>query len=243
MGEPLYVKLLNELKDKIQQGILETGDALPSENELARKYGISRVTVRRSLSLLEQEGYVHSVTGKGYFIREPVTNKYILNFNELGDTDSPIYSSRLLEVNVALPDLKILYELRIPKDKYVVIIKRLLILEDKDIPVAYDVKYLPYEKGIPLVEREIKYATFPELVGKKKMLFSIKKELKISAEISRGELGQLLKIGDNKPLLRIDQKLFSSDDKVIGWGKTYYVSEFCTLTGQWSFGQKLYEDN
>ena len=241
MKELLYIKLSDKLREMIHQGILKPGDMLPSEHELADEYRISRVTVRKSLSLLEQEGYIYSVPGKGYFVREPVINKYILHFDEMIDVDGRTCSSKLLEVNVIPPDLKIMYELQIQQDKYVIIIKRLLVSENKNIPVAYDVKYLPYERGLPLVEREIKYATFPELAGKKKFLFSIKKDLKIRATTSWGEISKLLNIKDNHPLLEIDQKLYTADNKVIGWGKTYYISEFCELNAQWSFGQRLYE--
>lgn len=240
MKELLYNQLFNKLKEKIHLGQLKPGDILPSENELSEKYKISRVTVRKSLSLLEQEGYTYSAPGKGYFVREPVTNKYILNFDEMNNMGGNNFSSKLLKVNVELPTTKIMYELQIPADRYVIIIDRLLF--SGNIPIAYDVKYLPYSRGLPLVEREIKYATFPELAGKKASLFSIKKDLKIRAKTSQGEISRLLNIPDTHPLVVIDQKLYTSEREVIGWGETYYVSEYCELHAQWSFGQRLYEN-
>lgn len=240
MKELLYIQLFNELKEKIHQGALKPGDILPSENELSDKYGMSRVTVRKSLSLLEQAGYTYSAPGKGYFVREPVTNKYILNFDEMNNGGGNTSGSKLLEVNVELPTTKIMYELQIPEDRYIIVIKRLLFSGNQ--PIAYDIKYLPYSRGLPLVEREIKYATFPELAGKKASLFSIKKDLKLRAKTAQGELSQLLNVGDNHPLMVIGQKLYTSEQEVIGWGETYYVSEYCELQAQWSFGQRLYED-
>lgn len=46
-----YVKLMEDLKEKILSGEIQTGDKLPSENELSSQYQISRQTVRKALSL------------------------------------------------------------------------------------------------------------------------------------------------------------------------------------------------
>lgn len=240
MKELLYIQLVDQLRKKIQLGVLKPGDMLPSENELSQEYQISRVTVRKSLSLLEQEGYTYSAPGKGYFVREPVTDKYILNFNEMNNAGGSAASSKLLEVNVVPPSTKMMYELQIPDDRYVIVIKRLLLAEGA--PIAYDVKYLPYNRGLPLVEREIKYATFPELAGKKTSLFSIKKDLKICAKNASGEICALLNVEEGHPLLVISQKLYTDENKVIGWGEIYYIAEFCELNAMWSFGQRLYDN-
>ncbi|MGB3913279.1 MAG: GntR family transcriptional regulator [Thermacetogeniaceae bacterium] len=238
---PTHLQLFNNIKNKIYKGLLKPGDMLPSENELAEEYNISRVTVRKSLSLLEQAGYIYSAPGKGYFIREPVTNKYILSFNEMNNTNGQSIFSKLLEVNVIPPDADLMNELKLPEERYVIVIKRLF-FSDNTV-VAYDEKYMPYEKGLPLVEREIKCATFPELACKNKSLFSIKKSLKIRSTTSQGNISKLLNIEDNHPLLEIEQKLYTADNKVIGWSKTYYLSEFLELNAYWSFGQNSYEMN
>ncbi|MGN1175098.1 MAG: GntR family transcriptional regulator [Roseburia sp.] len=63
---------MEELKEQIIEGKIQTGDRLPSENELSKKYGVSRQTVRKALSILENAGYVYAEHGRGTFCSELV---------------------------------------------------------------------------------------------------------------------------------------------------------------------------
>ena len=53
----------------IQEGVYPPGTQLPSEPELASRMGVSRMTLRRALSLLIDDGLVKNIRGKGNFIR------------------------------------------------------------------------------------------------------------------------------------------------------------------------------
>lgn len=68
--ESKYWKLMSELKQKIVDGTYQSGDKMPSENELAAVYQVSRHTVRKALAILEHEGYIYAVHGKGTFCSE-----------------------------------------------------------------------------------------------------------------------------------------------------------------------------
>lgn len=67
-----YLKLIEILKKMILEGKIDAGDKLPSENELSKEYQVSRHTVRKALAILENEGYVYAVHGKGTFCSELV---------------------------------------------------------------------------------------------------------------------------------------------------------------------------
>ena len=67
-----YYRLMEDLKEKILSGEFKAGDKLPSENELAYSYQISRQTVRKALSILENAGYIYAEHGKGTFCSELV---------------------------------------------------------------------------------------------------------------------------------------------------------------------------
>lgn len=73
-GKPKYYSLMEHLKKDILSGIIKPGDKLPSENELAAAYSVSRHTVRKALGILENEGYVAASHGKGTFCREKKGN-------------------------------------------------------------------------------------------------------------------------------------------------------------------------
>ena len=69
-GKPKYFTLMEELKEEIISGRIQPGEKLPSENQFTVQYSLSRHTVRKALSLLEQEGYIEACHGKGTFCSE-----------------------------------------------------------------------------------------------------------------------------------------------------------------------------
>lgn len=70
-----YHKLTEDLREQILSGSLKAGDKLPSENELASAYHVSRQTVRKALSILEQAGYIYAQHGKGTFCSQLVRHR------------------------------------------------------------------------------------------------------------------------------------------------------------------------
>lgn len=72
MGEQpkKYYRLMDDLKQQILTRQRKPGEKLPSENELAREYQVSRHTVRKALGILQNEGYIYAVHGKGTFCSE-----------------------------------------------------------------------------------------------------------------------------------------------------------------------------
>ena len=64
---PLYHRIYVELRQSLTEGGLDPSARLPSEPDLAARYGVSRVTVRRTLEQLEAEGLIRRVRGVGTF--------------------------------------------------------------------------------------------------------------------------------------------------------------------------------
>jgi GntR family transcriptional regulator len=66
--ETRYQSIADELRRRVQVGDLGTAKVLPSESELSEQYAASRVTVRRALEILRDEGLVDSRQGFGWFV-------------------------------------------------------------------------------------------------------------------------------------------------------------------------------
>jgi GntR family transcriptional regulator len=65
---PRYLRLRDELAEMVASGGLAPGSLLPSEGDLAARYDVSRVTVRRALTLLKEQGLVESRQGFGWLV-------------------------------------------------------------------------------------------------------------------------------------------------------------------------------
>ncbi len=70
--EPKYYRLMEDIKAQIQKKTLTAGMKIPSENDYARKYEISRQTVRKAIAELTEAGYLYAEHGRGTFVSERV---------------------------------------------------------------------------------------------------------------------------------------------------------------------------
>jgi len=68
---PNYIKIQNYILEKIQNGEFETGNKIPSEQELSQMFSVSRVTANRAINELSIIGVVSRIKGKGTFVCEP----------------------------------------------------------------------------------------------------------------------------------------------------------------------------
>ena len=157
---PLYLQLASLLRGRIERGEWTAGQKIPSENELNRLYGVSRMTARQVLAQLVNENLLFRVQGKGTFVAQPKIS-----------TRSPAYkgireqlegmgyavSTKVLTDDIVPADDPVARALRIPVGERVHEVRRLRLLAD-DEPISLHTSYVP-ERLAPrldsLVERQL----------------------------------------------------------------------------------------
>lgn len=133
-----------EIKQHLVQGIKfhQFKDKLPSENILAQKFGVSRMTARKVLSELESEGLVERIQGKGTYIKKrDLSLAYftIQSSKNHAERLNVTHSCKVLELKMLpYPPTKIKKCLQY--DRQTVFVRRLHFFDDK--PVRYEVRYL-----------------------------------------------------------------------------------------------------
>jgi len=143
---PLYIQLMNILIDQIENHMKEN-DKLDSEREICKKYSLSRTTVREALDELEKNKYIYKVQGKGNFISPKVVEQDLIkvsSFTEEMKKHGKNPTSRLLNFEVIEASTKIAGKLKIEENELVFKISRIRIADD--IPMIYEITYLPYER-------------------------------------------------------------------------------------------------
>ena len=68
---PLYTQIRELLRERILNGVYKSHAQMPSENEMVRTFGVSRITVRQALTDLQKEGLIFKIHGKGTFVSKP----------------------------------------------------------------------------------------------------------------------------------------------------------------------------
>ncbi|MEE1274075.1 MAG: GntR family transcriptional regulator [Olegusella sp.] len=65
---PLYQQVMEKIKRGIESGAYATGEKIPSEAELSEMYSVSRITVRRAVEELVEQGLLTKRQGKGTYV-------------------------------------------------------------------------------------------------------------------------------------------------------------------------------
>lgn len=121
---PKYLRVLNTLRKRIEDGEYAPGAALPSEAQLCTEFGVSRPTVLKALGILKQDGWIESQQGRGSFVRgrpasgrtSPQYAKEAVELDETGEAEilhvGPVLASRRVAAELRIPEGTPVYERR-----------------------------------------------------------------------------------------------------------------------------------
>lgn len=82
---PLYQQVKDRILEGIADGRWPSGNKIPSENQLVKELGVSRMTVHRALRELSQEGHLQRVAGVGSFVAEPPRQASLIELRNIAD--------------------------------------------------------------------------------------------------------------------------------------------------------------
>ena len=153
---PKYLRIRDSLMDRILSLDLKRGDKLPSENDLVRQFGVSRVTVRQALEALRTEGIVESHHGKGWFLRRLRAVQNLGRLQGFGEMLAPMgvrVSSTVLDLSECAAPEAVADALGLPKDTSAVRIARLRIAGGR--VMSYDLSYFPADIGRRLIQEDL----------------------------------------------------------------------------------------
>jgi GntR family transcriptional regulator len=141
---PKYLAIRSALARRIQRGEVPEGARLPSELELARQFGCSRMTVRAAVAALATEGLVERRHGLGTFATRPKALRRfwtVLSFTEEMRAHGVEVENRLVGVRREPPQDTVRKALRLPPGEPVYRVRRLRLVAGH--PVAYHVSHVP----------------------------------------------------------------------------------------------------
>ncbi|PKM60131.1 MAG: GntR family transcriptional regulator [Firmicutes bacterium HGW-Firmicutes-4] len=221
MSDVLYLAIVASLKDKILKSKLKPGDMLNSETALMNEYSASRMTIRKSLSLLSNEGYIYSVPGKGNFVCKPEVDIFQFKFNKYDGLNIHIDEVKLISVKVLFPSKQIDRILALEENQKAVEVKRILFSDHKEI--AMEIIYLPYVHHQPVIEDMLKFANYLKPV-EEKFAFVLDKSLDITVTMPSEEIRETLNLAERDPVFEITEIIKNEATQKILEYAWFYVS-------------------
>jgi GntR family transcriptional regulator len=135
---PLYYQLQEVLKERIESGRWQPGDAMPSEPELARGFGVSRVVVRQALAILEDDRQIVRIKGRGTFVAETKLDARAGGLSRLLVTPRPPgVVLKVLDVREAVVEESIRAKLRCDPTAPILRVTSVLSLRGVPLAIAY----------------------------------------------------------------------------------------------------------
>jgi DNA-binding GntR family transcriptional regulator len=225
---PLYEQITEKIKEDIQKGVFDSNRRLPTEGQLAEQYNVSRITIRRAISELVEEGLVNRKQGKGTFVCGPKMHKDFkrpgLGFTEICEENGKKASSKVLEAGIIVPDDPQTIEwLNLKKGEEAIRIVRLRYADD--MPCIVEENIFP-KKYSYLLSIDLSRSIYGYLQEEKNIEI-VAGELILHIVRADQKIARLLEKPRNTPLLKISGRSFCDNGEILHISTTIgYGEEF-----------------
>ncbi|WBX84515.1 GntR family transcriptional regulator [Sphingosinicella microcystinivorans] len=214
---PLYRQVYDIVVGKVAQGVWKPGEALPSEQALARELGVSQGTMRKVLDALTAEKVLERHQGKGTFIAENTQERALFRFFRMvradGSRVTPDCGAETVKVRASRAVEQ--QKLDLEKGDRVVEIRRIRLLEGK--PAIRETIVLPAALFPGIEARQPLPNTLYSLYQTDFGVNIVAANERLGAEIADAEDHKLLGAPVGAPLLTIDRIALSLQDRKVEW--------------------------
>lgn len=210
---PLYKQLASALRRRIEAGEFNSGEAIPAESQLVQSYQVSRITVRKALDLLVNDGMIVRQQGKGTYVRPSLIKETLTSLQGFAEVMVDTHPEQVMEViafefiqasQAAAKALAVKEEARLLR-----IVRRHIL--DGSL-LAHATIFLPYDLGRLLTVDEVSTTPIYKLLQEKGGV-SIKRATQtIRAVVANADMAAALQTSVGSPLLSVNRRTFSAQE-------------------------------
>ncbi len=223
---PLHIQMADAIREQIRQRELLPNDRLPSERELCQRYAISRITVRKALATLSQEGLVHSTIGKGNFVAPTAFNEELQplrSFTEDLARRGMRASSVTLSQAIIPADDWLAAKLCIPRGAEVVRLHRLRLADEQ--PIALQLTHLPHHLCPDVLRLNFSDRSLYQVLRETYGLVLARSDTEIMATLAQTTEASLLKLKLPAAVLISEQITYLENEVVIEITRSIFNAE------------------
>ncbi len=220
---PLYYQLEQILLEKIESGEYKPGDKIPTETELQKMFGVSRMTVRQAISRLINAGKLRAEQGRGTFVTEPKISEegsQLLGLTEEFKKKGRELQSKIIRFRTMSPPNYVSKELELESGEKVFYLVRLRFVDGEPIVLSkmyLNPKVVPDFRPRKTVEGSI-FKTLEDIykikIGKSKIA--------IEAIAARPKEAHFLNIKTGAPVLAVKRVTYTKDGVPIEYSQSFF---------------------
>jgi len=235
---PLHIQLRQLMISRIESGIFNANEPLPSERELCDDFGVSRTTVRETLRHLEKEGFIYKVPGRGAFIstspRMVIINVSLDGFSSDLQREGMIPSSTVIGFEtITSPNEELMSVMHFAKDTpscEIVKIERLRFRNEA--PLALHTVYLNHRFCPRILDHNLAKESLFSILRHNYGLKLVHAEEQAYAALATPRELRLLKIEPPAAVLRSERTTYLDSGDVIEYSQATYCGESYRLNIQ-----------
>lgn len=226
---PLYTQVANELRKEILSNRYGEHGCIGTHAQLAERFSVSLITIRKAVQILEEEGIVEILQGKGTFVRSAALVDPLQDLTGI----SNMMSSMQMENQVTVPVFElqdtpdwIRHDVRRELGEKTLFVRRIVSVEG--IPMANADMYLPGKFYTRFTKSDVEERTIYQIYRDKLGIGLGHGRQIIRAAGAKGEVAQSLRLPENSPVLQIERKAYDDQSNLIEYMiLTYEASKYC----------------
>ena len=222
-GAPLYRQVRDTIAEQIAAGQLAAGDQLLSERRLCDRFGISRVTARRALIALEEDGLIGASPGRGWFVTDgPLSEppNVLLSFTALARARRLAPTAKVLRRLVRAASMDEADVLGVAPGVELFELERIRLLDG--LPVAVDNSVVALHRCPGLVDADFSTASLYEVLRTQGRVSPSRADCTLEAMAAGPEMALLLDLDEAAPVLVSRQTAYDQHDVAVETSRVVY---------------------
>jgi GntR family transcriptional regulator len=210
-GAALYAQIRETIREEIASGVLKPGEKLPPEEELAALHGASRMTIRRGILDLIDEGVLYRRRGVGTFVAHRHLDRdhnRLVGYVDAAMAEGFVPGIKVLSREVIGAKLLVARALGLRENEPVIWVRTLRLADGE--PVGIHDEHVPYRLSPDLLEVDLSSRQLWECLSDHG--FPVKRAVqRVEARLAEEEIAQLLGIDEGAPILYKLRTVYSED--------------------------------
>ena len=219
---PKYKQIEKLLVKKIHSKEFSSGEKLPSEREISSLYNVSRMTARKALTAVVEEGYAEAIIGRGTYVKSNAIRKSLTSlegFSKMLKERGKTIQSEVIEFEILEADSHIASNLNIPIGQEIYKLLRLRKVDNE--PVALEECYLNRFLFPDLLKFDFSTTSLFSTMRKVYNVHPVKGNQTIEIILANKKIAKIMNTKINFPLFLFKGSTYSSDNTPVEYLISY----------------------
>jgi GntR family transcriptional regulator len=219
---PLHHQVFRDLKSALDAGEWRPGDRMPTERELATRYGCSLITVRHALGELVREGRIERTRGRGTFVLQPRIDRDIagaMSFSEEMQRRGLDPATKVVTGRIEPAGEAVAGSLGIAADAPVVYLERVRLGSGE--PLLLEQARLPAERFPGLLAFDFEHRSLYDILSERYATRIVRAREAVEPVVLKRREAELLNLPTRSLALQIDGVAFAADGSAVEAARSF----------------------